>query len=174
MKTKNSPLIRSPLSFQFSVFRFPFIKPMPYTYEYPRPAVTADCIVITREERPRVLLIQRGGEPFRGHWALPGGFMDMDETAQECAMRELTEETGLTVTETLQVGAYSRVDRDPRGRTVGIAYLAIIESPMPVQGSDDAAKAEWWYVDNLPTLAFDHADMMRDAMRLYNSIVSQN
>ena len=147
---------------------------MPYTYEYPRPAVTADCIVITREERPRVLLIQRGGEPFRGHWALPGGFMDMDETAQECAMRELTEETGLTVTETHQVGAYSRVDRDPRGRTVGIAYLSIVDSPMPVQGQDDAAKAEWWHVDSLPLLAFDHADMMKDAMRLYHSIVTKD
>ena len=89
-------------------------------------------------------------------------------------MRELTEETGLTVTETHQVGAYSRVDRDPRGRTVGIAYLAIVDSPMPVQGLDDAAKAEWWHADELPPLAFDHADMMKDAMRLYNSIVSQN
>ena len=89
-------------------------------------------------------------------------------------MRELTEETGLTVTETHQVGAYSRVDRDPRGRTVGIAYLAIIESPMPVQGQDDAAKAEWWHVDNLPSLAFDHADMMKDAMLLYRSIVTKD
>ena len=100
--------------------------------------------------------------------------MDMDETAQECAMRELTEETGLRVTETHQVGAYSRVDRDPRGRTVGIAYLAIIENPMPVQGQDDATKAEWWHVDELPPLAFDHADMMRDAMRLYHSIVTKD
>ena len=100
--------------------------------------------------------------------------MDMDETAQECAMRELTEETGLTVTETYQVGAYSRVDRDPRGRTVGIAYLAIVDSPMPVQGQDDAARAEWWHVDSLPLLAFDHADMMKDAMRLYNSIVTKD
>lgn len=100
--------------------------------------------------------------------------MDMDETTQECAIRELAEETGLTVTETHQVGAYSRVDRDPRGRTVGIAYLSIIGSSMPVQGLDDAAKAEWWYVDNLPSLAFDHADMMRDAMRLYHSIVTKD
>ena len=100
--------------------------------------------------------------------------MDMDETAQECAMRELTEETGLTVTETYQVGAYSRVDRDPRGRTVGIAYLAIVDSPMPVQGQDDAARAEWWHVDSLPLLAFDHADMMKDAMLLYHSIVTKD
>lgn len=146
---------------------------MPYTYEYPRPAVTTDCIVITREERPQVLLIQRGGEPFRGHWAFPGGFMDMDETAEQCAMRELTEETGMSVTDVVQVGAYSRVDRDPRGRTVGIAFMAIIDSPQCVQGQDDAAKAQWWYVDELPDLAFDHGDMMQDALRLYRSITAK-
>lgn len=143
---------------------------MPYTYEYPRPALTADCIVITREEHPQVLLIQRGGEPYRGHWAFPGGFMDMDETAEECAMRELAEETGMSVDKVIQVGAYSRVDRDPRGRTVGIAFLAIIDKPVSVQGQDDAAMARWWYVDELPPLAFDHDDMMRDALRLYHHI----
>ncbi len=81
---------------------------MTYTYNYPRPAVTADCVVITREKEPRVLLIQRGNEPFKGCWAFPGGFMDMDETTEECAVRELEEETGMKVKELQQIGAYSK------------------------------------------------------------------
>ena len=102
---------------------------MSYTYKYPRPAVTTDCVVFTQEEEPKVLLIQRGNEPYKGCWAFPGGFMNMEETAEECAVRELKEETGLTVTRIQQIGAYSKVDRDPRGRTVSIAYLAIVDAP---------------------------------------------
>ena len=85
-----------------------------YTYKYPRPAVTADCVVITKEPEPRVLLIQRGNEPFKGQWAFPGGFMNMDETAEQCAVRELFEETALNANEIIQIGAYSKIDRDPR------------------------------------------------------------
>ena len=99
-----------------------------YTYKYPRPAVTADCVVITKEPEPRVLLIQRGNEPFKGQWAFPGGFMNMDETAEQCAVRELFEETALTVNEIIQIGAYSKIDRDPRGRTVSVAFLTIIDT----------------------------------------------
>ena len=102
---------------------------MAYTYKYPRPAVTADCIVITREAEPKVLLIQRGNPPFKGAWAFPGGFMDMDETTEQCAIRELEEETGLRLSDVHQIGAYSKVDRDPRGRTITVAYLAIIDEP---------------------------------------------
>ena len=116
---------------------------MAYTYKYPRPAVTADCIVMTKEADAKVLLIQRGDEPYKGCWAFPGGFMNMDETTEQCAIRELEEETGLKVNEIHQIGAYSKVDRDPRGRTVTVAYLAIVDKPMPVVGLDDAAKAEW-------------------------------
>ncbi|MBO5627459.1 MAG: NUDIX hydrolase [Aeriscardovia sp.] len=118
---------------------------MAYTYKYPRPAVTADCIVITREAEPKVLLIQRGNEPFKGGWAFPGGFMNMDETTEQCAIRELEEETGLRVSNIQQIGAYSKIDRDPRGRTVTVAYLAIVDEPIFVTGQDDAAKAEWWH-----------------------------
>ena len=143
---------------------------MTYTYKYPRPAVTADCIVITREAEPKVLLIQRGGEPFKGAWAFPGGFMDMDETTEQCAIRELEEETGLHVSDIKQIGAYSKVDRDPRGRTITVAYLTIIDEPIAVTGQDDAAKAEWWPVDALPPLAFDHGEIMADAMQLFNQI----
>ena len=153
---------------------------MAYTYKYPRPAVTADCIVITKEVEPKVLLIERGDEPFKGCWAFPGGFMNMDETTEQCAIRELEEETGLKVSALHQIGAYSKVDRDPRGRTVTVAYLAIIDAPTTVKGQDDAAKAQWFALSAFldkpsgkaerPELAFDHNEIMRDAISLYNQI----
>ena len=136
---------------------------MEYTYKYPRPAVTADCVVITRETEPKVLLIQRAIEPYKGCWAFPGGFMNMDETTEQCAIRELEEETGLKLDTMHQIGAYSKVDRDPRGRTITVAYLAIIDKPVQVNGQDDAAKAEWFPINNLPHLAFDHQEIMTDA-----------
>ena len=140
---------------------------MEYTYKYPRPAVTADCVVITREAEPKVLLIQRGFEPYKGCWAFPGGFMNMDETAEQCAIRELEEETGLKVSTVYQIGTYSKVNRDPRGRTITVAYIAIIDSPLEVQGRDDAAKAEWFPISDLPELAFDHEEIMSDAINFY-------
>ena len=152
---------------------------MAYTYKYPRPAVTADCIVITRGAEPKVLLIQRGGKPFKGGWAFPGGFMNMDETTEQCAIRELEEETGLRLSKIQQIGAYSKVDRDPRGRTVTVAYLAIVDEPIAVTGQDDAAKAEWWPLSDFldkpsgkaerPHLAFDHYDIMQDAIALFKA-----
>lgn len=139
---------------------------MSFTYKYPRPAVTADVAVITTEQEPKVLLIQRGNEPYKGHWAFPGGFMDMDETTEQCAIRELEEETGLQISEVKQIGAYSKVDRDPRGRTITVAYIARIANAEKVNGQDDAAKAEWFPINNLPPLAFDHEDIMNDAIEL--------
>lgn len=144
---------------------------MSYTYKYPRPAVTTDCVVFTQEEEPKVLLIQRGNEPYKGCWAFPGGFMNMEETAEECAVRELKEETGLTVNQIQQIGAYSKVDRDPRGRTVSIAYLAIVDAPTAVSGMDDAAKAAWFPLSSLPDLAFDHQDIMTDAIAFFNKYI---
>ena len=126
-----------------------------------------DGVVITREAEPKVLLVQRGIEPFKGCWAFPGGFMNMDETTEECAIRELEEETGLKVTDLHQIGAYSKVDRDPRGRTITVAYLVIIDKPVAVTGQDDAAKAEWFSIDELPPLAFDHEEIMRDAIKKF-------
>ena len=146
---------------------------MAYTYKYPRPAVTADCVVIANETMPRVLLVQRGIEPFKDSWAFPGGFMNMDETTEQCAIRELEEETGLQITELHQIGAYSKVDRDPRGRTITVAYLAMIDKPVAVTGQDDAAKAEWWPINAFPPLAFDHEDIMRDALEMYKLLFSQ-
>ena len=143
--------------------------------------MTADCVVMTREAEPKVLLIERGDEPFKGCWAFPGGFMNMDETTEQCAIRELEEETGLKVSKVYQIGAYSKVDRDPRGRTVTVAYLAIIDAPMAVKGQDDAAKAQWFpltaFLDKpsgkaeRPELAFDHEEIMQDAIKKYEEIV---
>ena len=141
---------------------------MGFVYDYPRPAVTADCVVIAKENEPKVLLIKRGNEPFKGCWAFPGGFMNMDETTEQCAVRELEEETGLKVTEIKQIGAYSKVDRDPRGRTITVAYLAIIDKVENVKGLDDAAKAQWFPLSDLPKLAFDHEEIMRDAKEFYS------
>ena len=143
---------------------------MSYTYKYPRPAVTADVVAITKEEEPKVLLIQRAFEPYQGCWAFPGGFMEMDETTEKCAIRELEEETGLRLDNMVQVGAYSKVDRDPRGRTITIAYLAVVDVPLSVIARDDAAKAEWFPINDLPTLAFDHDEIMADALNLYNNL----
>lgn len=140
---------------------------MSYTYKYPRPALTADCVVITAEEEPKVLLIQRANDPFKGCWAFPGGFMEMDETTEHCAIRELEEETGLKVDTIQQVGCYSKVDRDPRGRTITVAYLAIIDSVVDVVGLDDAAKAEWFPLASLPPLAFDHDEIMKNVLELF-------
>ena len=140
---------------------------MPYTYKYPRPAVTADCVVITKEADPKVLLIERGADPYKGCWAFPGGFLNMDETTEQCAVRELEEETGMKIRKLQQIGAYSKVDRDPRGRTITVAYLAVIDSPCEVIGQDDAVKAQWFSLDALPKLAFDHNEIMHDAIVIY-------
>ena len=91
----------------------------------------------------------------------------MDETTEQCAIRELEEETGLQVSKIQQIGAYSKVDRDPRGRTITVAYLAIVDKPIAVTGQDDAANAQWFTIDALPPLAFDHEDIMRDAINAY-------
>lgn len=135
-----------------------------FTYKYPRPMLTADCVVLRNSE---VLLIRRGNEPFRGCWALPGGFMEMEETIEHCAVRELQEETGLQVAETdlRLIGVYSTPGRDPRGRTVTAAYLVRLVSGEPKAG-DDAAEVRWWPLANLPSLAFDHAEIITDAQRL--------
>ena len=143
---------------------------MSYVYKYPRPAVTADCIVISRYPKPQVLLIRRGNEPFKGEWAFPGGFLNMDETVQECARRELEEETGLVVQDIHLVGVYSRPGRDPRGHTVTPAFLSIMDYPLDVCGGDDAAQAQWFPLNQLPVLAFDHGEIISDAMRLFSQL----
>lgn len=136
-----------------------------YTYKYPRPAVTADCIVFARtDEGLKVLLVQRGNDPYKGMWAFPGGFMNMDETSAEAACRELEEETGISVENVCQVGAYDGVDRDPRGRVITIAYYTVINGIRNVVGGDDAARAEWFTIGHLPKLAFDHQEILDKAI----------
>jgi 8-oxo-dGTP diphosphatase len=146
-----------------------------YTYKYPHPAVTADCAVFAPDESGAlsVLLIERKNDPCKGCWALPGGFMNIDETAEEAAVRELYEETGIPIDakNVRQIGAYTTVDRDPRERVITIAFLAVLPALCAVSGNDDARQAHWFRVDHLPPLAFDHAQVMSDALTIYNSPV---
>lgn len=135
-----------------------------YDYDYPHPAVATDCVVFGFDGRDlKVLLIQRGVEPYKGMWAFPGGFMRMDETAEQCAARELHEETGLVVKNIRQLGAFSGIHRDPRERIVSIAFYALARQS-EVQGGDDAAHARWWVINDIPQLAFDHDYILRQAM----------
>lgn len=141
---------------------------MMYTYRYPHPSVTADCLVFAGTgDEEQILLVKRKNPPFQGCWAFPGGFMNMDETASAAACRELREETGLEVMEgdLKQVGAFSQVDRDPRERVVTIAYYTSLDTEGKVQGADDAGEAEWFNLNALPELAFDHASILRAALR---------
>lgn len=136
-----------------------------YTYEYPRPAVTTDCVIFGFDaDGLSVLLIERGIEPFKGCWAFPGGFMQMDEDADTCARRELEEETGLKADYVEQFGTFSDVNRDPRGRTVTIAHYALVKKS-EVKGADDAAQAKWFPIGNIPPLAFDHDRILRVALK---------
>lgn len=130
---------------------------------YKSPHVTVDCLVF--DNRDRLLLIRRRHAPFEGQYALPGGFVDYGETTEAAARRELMEETGLVAKELRLVGVYSNPARDPRGHTVGIAYLTTIEPGAPVAG-DDAAEAEFRADWRELVLAFDHGEIVRDAEKL--------
>ena len=136
---------------------------MAHTYEYPRPAVTVDMVIVVSG---RVLLIRRGHEPFKGLWALPGGFLDIDEELDHAAARELEEETGLKRIAMHQIGAFGTVGRDPRGRSVSIVYMAELDEEPITRAGDDAAETGWFPMDRLPKLAFDHAEIIAHASRL--------
>lgn len=137
---------------------------MDYCYKYPHPAVTTDCVIFGYDGGElKVLLIQRGQEPYRHYWALPGGFVRMDESTEQGATRELREETGLTGVNPVQFHTYSAVDRDPRERVITVAHYALV-NVSAVRGGDDAADARWYKVTDLPPLAFDHARILQDAL----------
>lgn len=132
-----------------------------YTYKYPHPAVTADCVVFGFDGTElKVLLIERESEPYKGLWALPGGFMNIDETAEQCARRELKEETELNIEQLEQLHTFTDVNRDPRERVISIAFWAVTRIA-DVRGSDDAVRAQWFALDELPPLAFDHERILR-------------
>lgn len=137
---------------------------MAYTYEYPRPAVTTDVLILAKQTR-QVLLIQRGNEPYSGLWALPGGFVDMDEDLTDGALRELKEETGIDGLPIEQFKTYGGIHRDPRHRTISVVYTAVTDQPVFVTGMDDAADARWFDVDTLPQLAFDHQQIIDEALQ---------
>ena len=135
-----------------------------FCYKYPHPSVTADCVIFGFDGVAiKVLLIQRGIEPFKGKWAFPGGFMKMDETAEECAKRELEEETGLNNASVEQFYTFSDVNRDPRERVITVAHYALVKLS-EVKGGDDAASAKWFDLETIPSLAFDHDRILRMAL----------
>ena len=148
---------------------------MSFTYQYARPALAVDCVVFGLDEDLQVLLIQRDIPPFQGRWALPGGFVRMDETLDEAARRELTEETGVTRVYLEQLYTFSDLDRDPRERVVSVAYYALVKlSDHRVKAATDAREAAWFSVVDLPNLAFDHDKVLQAALsRLKGKVVYQ-
>ena len=138
-----------------------------YVYDWPRPMVTVDAAVFTFSgDKARVLLINRGNEPFKGKWALPGGFIDMDEELEDAVVRELEEEAGLTGVRLEQMRTFGTVGRDPRGRMISIAFIGIAtKGQATIRAGDDAAQAQWFDIENLPKdMAFDHDEVVRFAI----------
>jgi 8-oxo-dGTP diphosphatase len=140
---------------------------MPFTYDYPRPMVTVDAVVFRKNETTtEVLLIKRGHYPYEGMWALPGGFVDMEETLEEAVCRELKEETGLAGIRLEQLHTFSDIHRDPRGRNISIIFWGIATlDNTSVKGGDDAIDARWFAIDQLPELAFDHSKVIAMAIK---------
>ena len=140
-----------------------------YIYDWPRPMVTVDAIVFAlsyKTASPKILLINRKNEPFKGQWALPGGFVDLDEELETAITRELEEETGLKNIPLEQFRTYGKIGRDPRGRQITIVYMGIIENPAKLKAGDDAALARWFPIEKLPpNMAFDHHDIANLAIK---------
>jgi len=140
---------------------------MSYTYEYPRPMVTVDAVVFRKNNSHfEVLLIRRKNYPFEGMWALPGGFVDMNETVEEAVSRELNEETDLDKVELKQLHTFSTIGRDPRGRNISVIFYGMSEMEhSKIKAGDDASDASWFAVENLPKLAFDHTEVLDVALK---------
>lgn len=136
-----------------------------YTYAYPRPALTTDCVVLTTHSTsPKVLLIKRKHPPFKGFWAFPGGFVNMDEDLESAAARELEEETAIRGIQLKQFKTYGHPLRDPRHRTVTVVFAAFVENEIHPIPADDAAEANWFALDSLPPLAFDHQAILSELL----------
>ena len=135
---------------------------MAYIYKYPRPSLTVDMAIFKKTgEGYEILLIRRKKDPFAGMWALPGGFVDMDETVETAASRELYEETNLSGIHLDQFYVFSEVDRDPRGRTVSVVFIGFSKNNQEIKAKDDAEEAGWFDLKKLPDLAFDHSGIIQ-------------
>jgi 8-oxo-dGTP diphosphatase len=146
-----------------------------YTYRWPRPSLTVDCAIFSwRADALTVLLIERGNDPFKGHWALPGGFVDEHEDLDAAAARELREETHVDGLPLVQFGAFGTPGRDPRGHTVTIAYLSFAPASVAAAAGDDAARAEWRPLASAASsaLAFDHKAILGAAVRRFHAELS--
>lgn len=150
---------------------------MPDFHEYPRPSLSVDLVVLYQPApaaptttaattaTTEILLIQRKNPPFAQCWALPGGFMDIDETLEQAAVRELAEETGVSVSNLIQIHTFSAVDRDPRGRVVSVGFLAELREKVTPLAGDDAQQARWFPLEQLPQIAFDHRSIIEHALK---------
>jgi len=141
---------------------------MSFTYKYPRPALTVDVILfLKKKDEFFVLLIERKNDPFKGEWAFPGGFVEMDEELEQAALRELEEETGVCNVSITQFATYGTLGRDPRGRTVSVIYSSEVSPSFEdkIVAGDDAAKVKWFSIKSRPKLAFDHAEILNDFLR---------
>jgi 8-oxo-dGTP diphosphatase len=135
---------------------------MTYTYEYPRALVTVDAIIIDSETKSKILLIKRGNEPFKNFWALPGGFIEMQETLEQSVIRETEEETSLTGIAFKQFKAFGNPGRDPRDRNIVVVFYGFCNKPELARAGDDAKEHKWFELKNLPNLAFDHELIIQD------------
>jgi len=137
-----------------------------YVYDWPRPMVTVDAAVFAvLEGKAELLLVQRGREPFQDYWALPGGFVEMEEDLPDAVARELTEETGLKNVPLEQLHTFGKPGRDPRGRTITVVYFGIIrKDSQHIRAGDDAAKVRWFEIERLPRMAFDHDEIVQCAI----------
>ena len=139
-----------------------------YIYEWPRPMVTVDAVVFTTlASKPSLLLIKRKKEPYKDKWAIPGGFIEMDEELEDAVVRELKEETGLSGVHLEQMHTFGTIGRDPRGRMITVVYMGVVvdEQNAKIKAGDDAAQAKWFDIDNLPdNMAFDHNHVVKFAI----------
>ncbi len=137
---------------------------MTYTYDYPRALVTVDAIIIDSETKSQILLIKRGNEPYKNCWALPGGFIEMQETLEQSVTRETAEETSLTGIVFKQFKAFGNPGRDPRDRNIVIVFYGFCDKPELAKAGDDAKEHKWFELNNLPKLAFDHELIIQEFM----------
>lgn len=135
---------------------------MGFTYKYARPALTVDGIIVAgSDSASMILLIRRKADPFKDKWALPGGFVDVNETLENACKRELEEETGLTNIELIQFYTFDAIDRDPRERVISTVFYGQLKEPLAVIGGDDASEAKWFPINSLPEMAFDHKAIIK-------------